>query len=242
MRLALISDIHANLEALTAVLGDIEKQKVDRILCLGDVIGYGSDPGPCLELVGGACEVRLMGNHESGALGTLSSDYYHTTARESADWTHRQMTDREMSMIAEYEMEHAFDSFHLVHSSPHEPGQWHYILRPEDAAKAFSRMKGQVCFFGHSHLPMIFAETEGGPPRVQVGHSFLPDHEGRYLVNVGSVGQPRDNDPRAAYVTFDDGEWEVTFHRIAYDVGTTQRKMAEAKLPQMLIDRLSVGR
>ncbi len=242
MRVALISDIHANLEALTAVIESIADQNIDRILCLGDVIGYGSDPSPCLELVNRTCDVKLMGNHEYAALGMLSSEYYHNDARKSAEWTHQRLTDYDLSIISTFEMDHTFEDIYLVHASPHEPQRWHYILQPEMAHLAFQHMNTNLCFFGHSHLPMIFVESPGQLPRVKAGHDFVPDRDNRYLVNVGSVGQPRDSDPRACYAIFDSKEYDVTFARVPYDVEVTQRKMKKARLPEMLIERLSVGR
>ena len=242
MKLALISDIHGNLEALTAVLEDIDKQQVDKIHCLGDVVGYGSEPTACLELVNKTCDIKLMGNHEYVILGLESPDNYTHIARISAEWTRSRLTDRDFSFITDFEMDRSLDNLYLVHSSPFEPEQWHYILSPEEAAQAFERLEGWLCFHGHSHIPLIFSEAQDRPPRERVGHSFLPDSENRYLVNIGSVGQPRDNDPRACYVTFDTDEGEVTYHRVEYDIETAQSKMAQAQLPEMLIDRLAVGR
>ncbi len=242
MKLALISDIHGNLEALSAVLDHIESEHVDRIHCLGDVVGYGSDPLACLELVSESCDIRLMGNHEYAILGLESTESYVQAARVSAEWTRKQLTEDKFALIAGFEMEHVSDELHLVHASPFEPDLWHYILSPEEAAMAFEHFRGSICFHGHSHLPLIFSEVPGSLPRQKIGHSFFPDEENRYLVNIGSVGQPRDNDPRACYVTFDTDEREVTYHRAEYDIKTAQQKMAQAQLPEMLIHRLSVGR
>jgi predicted phosphodiesterase len=242
MKLALISDIHSNLEAFEAVLRDLEPQKVDKIICLGDVVGYGSDPIACLELVERYCDIRLMGNHEFGVLGLLSLDTLNQYARDSMDWTTQQLTDREISIIADYELEAECEGSCLVHASPHEPDQWHYILSGKDAEAGFKRAEHKLTFFGHTHLPMIFSRAADGKVRGQTGHTFDPDEESCYLVNVGSVGQPRDNDPRACYVVFDSSEAVVTYCRVTYDVRTAQTKMTVAELPSMLIERLAVGR
>lgn len=242
MKLALISDLHSNLEALTAVLQDIEKQQVDRIHCLGDVIGYGSDPAACLELVKNNCEIKLMGNHEYVVLDLVSTEHYNDAARISARWTKEQLTDYELSIIADFEMQRALDDVLLVHASPNEPDQWYYVLVPGAAREAFSHLNERICFFGHTHVPQIYIEREEDLPRCRMGHTFHPDKENRYLINVGSVGQPRDNDPRACYVTFDTDAYEVMYHRVEYDIETTQGKMSQANLPEMLINRLSVGR
>ncbi len=242
MKLALISDIHGNLEAFTAVLEDIEKQSTDRIHCLGDVVGYGSEPDACLQLVADTCEIKLMGNHEHVILRLDQPDNYTHVARVSADWTREQLNDRALSIIAKYRIDHHDDEFYLVHASPDQPDRWHYVLTPEEAAGAFVKLNERLCFYGHSHVPMIFTESPGAMPRRRVGHTFLPDPDSRYLINVGSVGQPRDNDPRACYVIYDTDEGDVTYCRVDYDIESAQSKMAQAQLPDMLIDRLAVGR
>ena len=242
MKLALISDIHGNLEALTAVFEDIEKRSADKIHCLGDVVGYGSDPVACLKLVTQNCEIKLMGNHEYVVLGLESMESYTYIAQTAAEWTRKQLSDYDFSLTCDFEMERTDDDLHLVHASPFEPAHWHYILSPEEAALAFEHLKGNICFHGHSHIPLVFSEVPDSSPRQKIGHSFLPSRENRYLINIGSVGQPRDNDPRACYITFDTTEHAVTYHRVEYDIKTAQKKMAQAQLPEMLISRLAAGR
>jgi predicted phosphodiesterase len=242
MTLALISDIHGNLEALEAVLRDIDRIKVDMICCLGDVIGYGSNPIECLDLVDRNCMVKLVGNHEYSSMGLLPMDQLNKVARTSATWTTAQLDDRSISIINRFTIDATIDESYLVHASPHDPTRWHYILSQHEADMAFTHLKSRLCFTGHTHLPMIFAEVPKGEHRCQVGHSFQPDEETRYLINIGSVGQPRDNDPRACYVTYDSVEMDVTYHRVAYDIQRTQTKMQDAQLPRLLIERLAVGK
>lgn len=242
MKIALVSDIHGNLEALQAVLSDIESKKVDKIFCLGDVIGYGCDPKACLDLVDKRCVVKLVGNHEYLFLGLTASDHYNSNALESFQWTRQQLDDHEINLIENYEVDHVHDNVYLVHASPFEPTKWNYILNPHEAQRAFESLKQNVCFFGHSHLPMIFTESPDGLPRLQTGHDITIDPEERYLINVGSVGQPRDNDSRASYVNYDFETYDITFERVEYDYELTQQKMAKASLPQTLIERLAVGR
>ncbi|MFQ5452667.1 MAG: metallophosphoesterase family protein, partial [Candidatus Zixiibacteriota bacterium] len=238
-----LSDIHSNLEALTSVFNDIEKQKIDAVHCLGDVIGYGIDPGACLELVNKKCEIKLMGNHEYAAMGLISTEHYNQAAQHATEWTKNQITDYELSIIAEFEMEHSLKNIFLVHASPNEPEQWHYILTPEAASEVFPHFKENICFIGHTHLPQIFIEQdENTLPRCQTGHDFLPDKENRYIINVGSVGQPRDNDPKACYLIFDTEKYEIVYRRVEYDISLTQNKMTREKMPEMLISRLSEGR
>ena len=242
MKTALISDIHANLEALTAVLNDIDGNQIDQIICLGDVIGYGSDPVGCLELVQKHCKIKLIGNHEYAALGLTETTQYNSAAQQATEWTKTQLGDFELSILDDFIMEHSADNIHYVHASPFEPDRWRYILAPNSALEGFMHFDEKICFFGHTHVPQIFSENENGLPRCQVGHDFLPDPDGRYLINVGSVGQPRDNDPRACYVIFDDKEYEVISQRVEYNIAETQRKMTAAQMPHMLISRLSAGR
>ncbi len=241
MKIALISDIHANLEALESVLKDIERQKSDVIYCLGDVVGYGSDPSACLNLVNKTCKIKLIGNHDHAALGESSTEDYSPVAKLAAEWTKKILSDNDISIMESFSVEEIVKDAHLVHASPFEPQQFHYILSPQDARLSFPSMKKQLCFFGHTHVPMIFTEVKNGLPKQKIGHSFVPDTDSRYLINVGSVGQPRDNDPRASYVIHDTGTGDVKYLRVAYDIKTTQEKMEQARLPEMLIERLSVG-
>ena len=242
MKFALISDIHANYEALTNVLADIDTQKVDKIFCLGDVIGYGTDPIACLDAVTKYCDIKLMGNHEYAALGLISTEHYNAAAKESSEWTKTQLSDNELSLISDFEMSHTFGDFYLVHASPFEPDKWRYIIAPNAAIEGFMHFTQKICFNGHSHLPQIFTEQEDALPRCQAGHDFLPDQDSRYIINVGSVGQPRDNDNRACYLIFDTVEYEAEYRRVEYDIAAVQTKMTELKMPEMLINRLSIGR
>lgn len=242
MRIALVSDIHGNLEALTAVLHDAESRQIDEIACLGDVIGYGADPAECLDLIESTCRIRLMGNHESAALGRMNDLAMNEIARRSMSWTREQLSDRHVALIESFEIERWIDNLHLVHASPFEPENWHYVLTPKAAAQAFEATEAFICFFGHSHLPTIFSIGEDQKVRSRFGHDFQPLEENRYLVNVGSVGQPRDDDPRSSYVVYDTDTFDVYFHRIAYDFTVTQKKLAEANAPAMLIERIAIGR
>jgi predicted phosphodiesterase len=242
MKLGLISDIHSNLEALTAVLEDLKKQKVDKLFSLGDVIGYGCDPIECLRLVNENCEVKLMGNHEFAALGLMPSSHLNDIAQESLEWTRQNISDREMAIISDFELDTSFEGNYFVHASPFEPENWHYVLTTKEALAAFEEFGEKICFFGHTHIPVIFSFSPEGRLRQTAGHDFLPNGENRYLINVGSVGQPRDNDPRACYAIFDTEEGALSYYRVGYDISETQAKMTRANIPSMLIDRLSTGR
>jgi predicted phosphodiesterase len=242
MRIALISDIHGNLEALQAVFHDIKDRSVDVIHCLGDVVGYGADPVACLELVRKKCRIKLMGNHEYAALGLLPVDHLNYDAGASLEWTRGRLGDKEMTVLADFDMQTEVEGAHLVHASPWEPDQWHYLLSTEPAIESFRHFESRLCFFGHTHLPMIFSLSSSGNLRQQVGHNFVPDEETRYLVNIGSVGQPRDNDPRAGYVIWDTDQNEIDYLRVEYDIAGAQRKMRKVDAPAMLVERIAIGR
>ena len=184
MRLALISDIHGNLEALTAVLRDIERTGADEIASLGDVVGYGCDPQACLGLVNRNCRIKLLGNHDAAVLGRTSTDTYTATARITADWTREVLTGEDVAILQSFAMQHECLGTRLVHSSPLEPDQWHYILTPAEAATAFQAFSEHICFHGHSHIPAIFTEVSTGLPNRKSAHDIDPHDESRYLINV----------------------------------------------------------
>ena len=197
MKYGLISDIHGNLEALTAVLTDLEKRGVDSIHCLGDVVGYGADPAACLKMVAENCDTQLLGNHEYAALGLQSCENFNDAAKTSTEWTQQTLDEVCMAIMSDFAMDRPMDDMYLVHASTFEPSEWHYILSATDAVSAFEHLSHKIGFFGHTHIPTILRERPNSLPSFQVGHDLSADPEGRYLVNVGSVGQPRDNDPRA---------------------------------------------
>lgn len=241
MRTALISDIHGNLQALQAVLSDVDRQKVDEVHSLGDVVGYGADPLGCLELVAEHCRVKLMGNHEYAALGLQSTECYNEAARQSSNWTVTQLDDKARAMIADFAMEANPDDMYLVHASPFQPDKWHYVLDRRSAQAALGAMPGRLGFCGHTHIPSLICDNPSGPPRSRASHDFLPDPERRYLINVGSVGQPRDNDSRACYVIYDHDSVSIAFHRVEYDIAAAREKMVSVGLPRVLSERLSAG-
>ncbi len=242
MRFALLSDIHGNLEALTAVLADAKQQNIDKIHSLGDVVGYGCNPVECIKLVEQTCDIRLMGNHEFLALGLADESKYNPAALESITWTQERLGDYDMSILEKYKMDASDGEFYFVHASPFKPSEWNYILNVNQAVQAFENLQQRVCFCGHSHVPMIFLENPEGPPRQKTGHDILMDPDYRYIINVGSTGQPRDNDPRACYVIVDSETDDLCYRRVEYDYKYTQEKMVAASIPDVLIKRLAIGR
>lgn len=242
MKRAIISDIHGNLAAFTAVLKDIESQQVSEIVCLGDVIGYGAKPAECVALVERVCNIKILGNHEEMALGHVQKELLNDLALSSLQYTHDRMADYELGCIRKYARQVTQDNATYVHASPHQADQWPYLLRIRDGEIAFEAATTQLTFFGHTHLPTIFVKSSEGEVRMKTGHSFDPDDDCSYLVNVGSVGQPRDHDPRACYVIHDTDELSVFYRRVEYDISSEQHRMREAKIPTLLVERLGIGR
>lgn len=250
--IAFISDIHSNTEALGACLEEISKLGAKRIICLGDVIGYGPEPRKTLLTVMDVCEFSLLGNHEDGCM--FYAPDFNPRARAAIEWTRDQLNRRDaprdetMRMwkyLGEMRKEHREEGILLVHGSPRDPVKEYIVPRDaNDAAKLadwFERMgEAQLCFVGHSHVPGVYLPHGEYKPPLSVDHRYVPNGQ-RAIINVGSVGQPRDGDPRASFATWDGTT--VAFHRVEYDFESTMRKIrAVTQLPDYLAERLAQGR
>jgi diadenosine tetraphosphatase ApaH/serine/threonine PP2A family protein phosphatase len=240
VRIAVISDVHGNLEALEAVLADVDRSRVDLLYCLGDVVGYGPSPGACVELVRRRAAVTLLGNHDAAVAGLTSLDDFNEFAGSAISWTAGHLDDGQIEYLGSLPYTHRTGDLLLTHASPVEPERWHYIHGLADIDEHFAAFSERLCFVGHSHRPGVYAVTgrqvvarRGGRESLEAGQ--------RYLVNVGSVGQPRDRDTRAAYVLYDAAEGCFEVRRVAYPVERTQERMRAAGLPVFLIDRLGAG-
>lgn len=241
MKYAIISDIHGNLEALKSVLADIDKKKVKEIICLGDVVGYGPNPNECVELIRKKAKVTLAGNHDYAPLGKLDLSYFNPWARDAIDWTASELTQSSIDFLLGLPLKIELDGFTIVHATPENPDEWDYILTIGDAMKNFPEFANQVCFVGHSHVPLIVVMNESGKYWVENKNPLKFTKGERYIINVGSVGQPRDLDPKAAYALFDNTTKVYELLRVEYDVAKTQRKIRKAGLPEFLANRLIVG-
>jgi diadenosine tetraphosphatase ApaH/serine/threonine PP2A family protein phosphatase len=241
MKFALISDVHGNLEALESVIRDIEKQGAEKIHFLGDALGYGCNPNECVRLVDKHCEIKLLGNHDYAAMGLESTEHFNQLARASMDWTMTQIKSKTVRILADFDLDAVFLDYYLVHSSPTEPDKWRYILSPEQAVHHFNSFTQSICFIGHSHYPTYF-ELDAEGWIAQRSRNVLECVEDRkYIINIGSVGQPRDSDPRACYVIVDTEKNRIEYRRVEYDIEKTQEKMRKANLPDFLIERLTIG-
>lgn len=250
MGAAFISDIHANLEALQAVLADIDRRGIAEIHCLGDVVGYGPDPIACTDLTMARCRTTIKGNHDEALVrGPVG---FNPLARESIDWTRKRMaprffnpaSQRRWKFLAELPLQAEWGGFLLVHGSPRDPTAEYIMERdilfgpPGMFPEIFARFE-RVCLVGHTHIPGIFFEGPRFTPQRDAPERFR--YEGKkMIINVGAVGQPRDHDPRASYLTFEDGRFR--FHRVEYDIPATQRKLrAIPRLDPRLAERLAEG-
>ena len=241
MKNAYISDVHANLEALEAVLGDIEKQGVQNIYFLGDVVGYGANPNECAELIMNNCDASIAGNHDHAALGTTDISTFNERAAEAIMWTFEVMNEKTSAFLDKHPLTREIEDqdVFLAHGSPYEPEAWHYVLSMEDVERSLKVQKSRICLVGHSHRPFVAELSADG--ELQIHPMWVTLTEGsRYIMNVGSVGQPRDKDPRACYMVIDDEMAELV--RVEYDVHLAQTKILEAGLPEQLALRLSKGR
>ncbi len=242
MKYGFFSDVHANLEALKACIIDFRSEKIDKLFFLGDAVGYGPNPDECVRLIKDIAEIKLMGNHDYAALGLMDTDFFNQYAAESMGWTKNSISKKTIEVMSNFEISYELGDMLLVHASPKEPERWHYILDMEDAKENFEFFKQKICIVGHTHRPYIVSvdENQAADLSKETVEPIKPER--RYLINIGSVGQPRDGDPRSCYLIYDNKLNTVTLKRVAYDIKSTQQSMAKIGLPEYLIDRLAVGR
>jgi diadenosine tetraphosphatase ApaH/serine/threonine PP2A family protein phosphatase len=244
VRVAAITDIHANLPALEAVLGAIDAAGVEEIWCLGDVVGYGAEPDRCADLVRERCSVCLVGNHDLAVLGALDTASFSEAAAEAVAWTRENVAARTLEMLGELEPAGRREGIALFHASPRDP-VWEYVLSAEQADDCLDAQPERVGLIGHSHAALFFVRPPGERGEVrgaQAGDdALLRLGEGRWLLNPGSVGQPRDGDPRAAWLEVDTVAATARFHRVGYDIVRAAAAIAAAGLPRRLAERLHSG-
>ena len=247
MRVAVISDIHSNLPALEAVLEAVEGAEIERIWCLGDLVGYGAEPDACTALVRERCEVSLAGNHDLAVLGELDVSSFSETARAAVEWTQANAAPETFEYLRGLTPALEHEGFGLFHASPRDP-VWEYVLSIDQAEAGLDAQSERIGLIGHSHVALFFTRPEGGPRRAyahgaQTGDGALLDiDDGAWLINPGSVGQPRDGDPRAAWLELDLTEWTARFHRVSYDIAPAAAAILAAGLPRALAERLQIGR
>ncbi|MDH5478447.1 MAG: metallophosphoesterase family protein [Nitrospinota bacterium] len=242
MRYALFSDVHSNKEAFEAVLEDIRLYGVDQMLFLGDIVGYGPDPNECMDLLLTVADISLGGNHDWALVGKTPNDYFNPFAKAALDWTNNTLRDDLKDFLKRTRAMDVFNGVVLAHSSPKLPEEWRYVLTKEDAMDNFNHIEGEICFIGHSHQP-IFIEMPDEHTVIPIREKFKVLEPGKkYIINVGSVGQPRDSNNKACWLLYDSDLGSVELRRVAYDIEAVQKKMRNSGLPRYLVDRLALGR
>jgi diadenosine tetraphosphatase ApaH/serine/threonine PP2A family protein phosphatase len=240
-RIALISDVHANLPAFQAVVEDVRRAGVDEIWCLGDLVGYGAQPDECVELAAEICDVCLVGNHDLVVMGEIDIADFSSSAAEAAKWTRERVSKKTLEFLGGLAPVDEERALGLYHASPRDP-VWEYVLSTWQAELCFAAMTPRVGAVGHSHVALFFV----GRGDDVTGQTAPAGHEadlseGRWLVNPGGVGQPRDGDPRAAWLLLDLARWTATWRRVDYEIDQAARAIEEAGLPAVLGERLYAG-
>ncbi|NPV14097.1 metallophosphoesterase [candidate division WOR-3 bacterium] len=242
MILGVLSDIHGNLEALTAVLQLFNEKGVQTVLCAGDIVGYGPDPERCIEQLQKIGAKTVAGNHEWGVLGRTDIDSFNHSARFAIKWTQKRLSAAQREYLGNLPLIYQFGPIHMVHAAPSDPSSWDYLLSLEDVAGEMGAFTQDICIVGHTHIPMAVERISGSRVQLKKADGFYIREDAKYLLNTGSVGQPRDGDTRACCLIINMTERSVSFYRVGYDIRATQQKMRQAGLPEELAERLARGR
>ncbi|MFH1625277.1 MAG: metallophosphoesterase family protein [Pseudomonadota bacterium] len=242
MRWAILSDIHGNLEAFRAVLDFLSTDHIDRVIFLGDIVGYGANPNECTDLLKDSADIIVAGNHDYGAVGLTDISNFNYVARAAIEWTAKHLSATNRIFLSGFSLTAVVDDVTFVHSTPRDPQNWDYLLSWNDVATNFKSYQNRICFIGHSHTPAIFTGDKEDKVYPSNALTIRLELQSRYIINVGSVGQPRDGIPDAAFGIYDSRESIFTLKRVPYDIPTTQRKITDAGLPEYLAARIAVGR
>jgi predicted phosphodiesterase len=241
MRVALFSDIHSNLLALQSVLKSIRAHRVDHLICLGDIVGYNAKPSECLDLVREIGADVIMGNHDFYASNTRQLKWFNLAAKEGLEYTRGKLSALQKKWLMSLPLRREYQGFTAVHASLDHPKKWDYVTTLEAADRHFHYQTESVCFIGHTHQVRVHCSILGRVKNVKVGQRLVLKKGLQYLVNVGSVGQPRDNNPAASYVIYDVSEQVLEFHRVIYPVWQAAHEVLCAGLPELLGVRLIKG-
>jgi len=240
MKYAIIADIHGNLDAFQVVLEDIRAQKATHIVCLGDVVGYNAQPKECLDIIRQMNIPCVKGNHDDYCSTENHLDGFNPHAAEAVHWTREQLGAEDKQWLRELKYSRMAANFTMVHATLDAPERWGYVFDKLAAAASFPYQNTQMCFFGHTHVPVAFMRdtvVRGG-----TYSKFKVDPSKKYFINVGAVGQPRDNNPKCAYVIYDMDLQTIELRRLEYDIASAQKKILAAGLPERLAERLAFGR
>ena len=242
MRVAIVSDIHGNRHAFEAVLDAIEASECQEMWCLGDLVGYGAEPDACVDLARRYATICLAGNHDLGVRGALPLEEFSRGAALAARWTQGVITAETRDYLDKLDPANVEEAVGLFHASPRDP-VWEYVLSPLQAELCFDAQSHWVCLIGHSHVALSFSRADGESATGQTrgADEQLDIIQGEWLINPGSVGQPRDGDPRAAWLELDLEAWEAVYRRIEYDIAGAAAAIRAARLPDSLAERLAFG-
>jgi predicted phosphodiesterase len=242
MRYGIFSDIHSNLEALSAVIDAYKKDKIDKYLCIGDVVGYAANPKECSEKIKNIAMITVAGNHDWASVKLFSLDYFNPVAGEAIFWTRRNLDETSIHFLESLKLIYKDEDLTLVHGALNNPRDFNYMTDGYAAEETFRILETNICFAGHTHVAGIFIKDK--TERIHYREEGFIDisPENKYIINAGSVGQPRDGDPRASYCIYDTDKKEVQIKRVDYDIEAARKKIIDAGLPKYLGDRLLIGR
>ncbi len=232
MHIAILSDIHSNLQALQKALQAIDDLRIERIYCLGDIVGYGANPNECIELIRERTHHCVLGNHDLAAVDSTHASYFTPEGHAAAKWTNRVLATDHLDFLQNLPYRITDGATTLVHAAPSEPEHWAYILTLDDAARQFHGFETPICFFGHTHIPSVCGEDL---------KTFTLTKEKKFLINVGSVGQPRDGNPQLSFGLLDTDTWSYENIRADYDLHKAAESIIRNGLPKSLADRLFIG-
>jgi diadenosine tetraphosphatase ApaH/serine/threonine PP2A family protein phosphatase len=243
MRIGIVSDIHSNAEALAEVTRALDGQRVDRVVCLGDVVGYGASPNECCAGVRRIAEVSLLGNHDAAVAGRMDYSFYYDAARHALDWTAERLDPSHLAWLQSAPYTHRIGDVGFSHGSPLRPEAYDYIFAREQAEEVLPHVAGLplVTFIGHSHLCKVFALAPGSEVHEVASRRFSLRDGYKYIVSVGSVGQPRDYDNRACFVVYDSEDRSVEYLRVPYDIEASAQRIFDADLALNFGRRLFLG-
>jgi predicted phosphodiesterase len=242
MRFLVLSDVHGNVDALERALEEAGRLRPDMIVSLGDVVGYGANPNECIGLIQEAASIRIGGNHDVAAAGIIDTDTFNRTAQRAIQWTAQEIHPKHRDALNEYDTVRRYGECIFAHASPLSPMDWEYVYTINQANGIFEKTSEKYIFIGHTHVPAIIEHNRVWGSKVVSGRFCPVDRESRYLINVGSIGQPRDGIAAASYALLDVHKGTITIRRVPYDIRSAQEKIRNVGLPESLAERLATAR
>lgn len=242
MRYGIFSDVHANLEALEAVAKSLKAEQIDRYFCIGDLVGYGANPNECVDKVRSLAALSVAGNHDWASVNLFSMKYFNPEAADAILWTRQRLNPESTNFLEALKLIFLNEDFTLAHGTLDNPQEFNYLLDGFSAWETFQLLKTKVCFIGHTHIPLVFIKDKSDEVYIEKDDIINLAEDKTYIINAGSVGQPRDGNPQASYCIFDTQDKEVRIKRVSYDFKKARKKIIDAGLPKFLGDRLLSGK